>query len=48
MSAVYYNYFLMCYTKEPPTVTAEQLAVYRDRGLITQQEYDQIVATDAE
>lgn len=35
---------MMCYKNEPPTVTAEQLQIAYERGMITQVEYDQIIA----
>lgn len=47
MSTLYYNYFLTCYTKEPPTVTIEQLDTALSMGKITQDEYDKIIAAKA-
>ena len=47
MSQMYYNYFLMCYTKEPPTVTQTQLDTALQKGMITQSEYDAILASKA-
>lgn len=44
MSTLYYNYFLTCYSKEPPTVTKEQLGTALTQGRLTQAEYDKIIA----
>lgn len=44
MSTLYYNYFLTCYSKEPPTVTKEQLGTALSQGKLTQAEYDKIIA----
>jgi hypothetical protein len=43
MSQIYYNWFLMCYNNEPPTVTEAQLQTALERGMLTQAEYDQII-----
>lgn len=48
MSTLYYNYFLTCYSKEPPTVTKEQLATALSQGKLTQAEYDKIIAVRVE
>lgn len=45
MSTIYYNYFLTCYLKDPPSVTAEQLQTALTKGKLTQTEYDQIIAS---
>lgn len=45
MSAMYYNYFLTCYTKEPPTVTEAQLATAHTQGKLTDDEYNKILAS---
>lgn len=44
MSAFYFNWFMMCYKNEPPTVTAAQLEIALTRNMLTQEEYDQIIA----
>lgn len=44
MSAFYYNWFYMCYSNEPPTVTEGQLRTAYERGMLDQTEYDQILA----
>lgn len=43
MSQLYYNWFLMCYNNEPPTVTEAQLQTALERGMLTQAEYDLII-----
>jgi hypothetical protein len=43
MSQIYYNWFLMCYNNEPPTVTEAQLQTALERGMLTQAEYDLII-----
>jgi hypothetical protein len=43
MSLMYYNYFNMCYHKEPPTVTLAQLDTAKSRGMLTEDEYNKIV-----
>jgi len=45
MSTMYYNYFMTCYTKEPPTVTETQLATAHTQGKLTDDEYNKILAT---
>lgn len=42
---MYYNYFLTCYTKEPPTVTEAQLATAHTQGKLTDDEYNKILAS---
>ena len=44
MSAFYFDWFMMCYSNEPPTVTEAQLQIALERGMLTQTEYDQIIA----
>lgn len=44
MSQFYYDWFLMCYTNEPPTVTIEQLIQAEQMGLITTEEHQAILA----
>jgi hypothetical protein len=43
MSQLYYNWFLMCYNNEPPTVTEAQLLTAVQRGMITEAEHQQIL-----
>ena len=45
MSAIYYNYFLTCYLKDPPSVTTDQLQLALTKGKLTQEEYDAILAS---
>lgn len=43
MSQLYYNWFLMCYNNEPPTVTEAQLLQAVQRGMITEEEHQNII-----
>lgn len=43
MSQLYYNWFLMCYNNEPPTVSEAQLLTAVQRGMITEAEHQQIL-----
>ena len=48
MSQLYYNWFLMCYNNEPPTVTEAQLLTAVQRGMITEAEHQAILDSKQE
>jgi hypothetical protein len=48
MSKFYYDWFMMCYNNEPPTVTESQLQTAENRGMITPEEHQMILDSKAE
>jgi hypothetical protein len=43
MSKFYFDWFFMCYSNEPPTVTESQLNVALERNMLSQDEYQAII-----